>query len=112
MKSISIALVLVVAVTTCQTKELKLSELITLENQEESLCESCQMFISGINNVIEQAFDWVTQEMDDFCDDHFAYNSTATMTCKAKVDKVVEKIRDFVVLEDASEVICRKFYLC
>ncbi|EJW76984.1 hypothetical protein WUBG_12107 [Wuchereria bancrofti] len=112
MKTISIALVIVVVVTTCEMKELKLSELISLENQEESLCESCRMFINGISSAIEQTLDWITQEMEDFCDDNFAYNSTAIMLCKKKVDKMVEKIRDFVVLEDASEIICRKFYLC
>lgn len=60
MKSIPIALVVVVVAVISQTKGMKLSELIA-DTKQGSFCVPCQMFVSGIVNIAEEAIDWLNQ---------------------------------------------------
>ncbi|EFO21833.1 hypothetical protein LOAG_06655 [Loa loa] len=112
MKSISIALVVVVVTAICQTKGMKLSALMARTNQQEDFCEICQMFVSTIAKAIDKIFDWLGEEIEVLCADSFAGNSTAVDLCKTKVDAMVTEIREFVGILESPEMICQKIYLC
>uniref|UniRef100_A0A0R3RK84 Saposin B-type domain-containing protein n=1 Tax=Elaeophora elaphi TaxID=1147741 RepID=A0A0R3RK84_9BILA len=112
MRSVSIVLLAVVVAVTAQTKGMKLSELMTNRNQQEGLCELCKMFFNTITGVIDEAFNWLNQEIEDLCNDGFAGNSTAVDVCKKKAETAVTKIRDFIEIEEAPEAMCHKLYLC
>ncbi|VDO37348.1 unnamed protein product [Onchocerca flexuosa] len=114
MKSLSIALILAIAIAVAaisQTTDTKLSKLIALRYQEAGLCVSCKMFFDEIIGLIQEVFDWFQQEMEDFCVDHFDANSTAIDVCKTKVNTMVTTLRSFVEIE-SSKKLCQKIYLC